>query len=269
MVEDIFTKWTPRNTNQQASLDLWNSMANSFGERKLPTFENDNFLKLLREHNMLKKETFVLDVGCGAGKYALAIAGECKQVIGLDFSPNMISLAKERASVEGLANVDFRCTDWHLFELKENGFENKFDLVFAHMTPAVHCAETFQKLSLAAKGWCLLSKPTRRSDPVSDTVKEIAGITEKRESSDRDIVYAFELLWRQGRLPYFHYEPARWNMEKTLEQAYGLYINRVKTYRNITPEEEEKLKRYLQSIAQNGLIREQIDCTITTLYWHV
>lgn len=268
-VEGILKKWPRKNTNKKASIDLWDSMASSFGERKLPTFENDNFLKLLREHNMLKRDAFVLDVGCGTGKYALSIAGECEKVIGLDFSPNMIEIAKQRAAEEGIVNVDFRCADWHDFDLKGNSFEKKFDLVFAHTTPAVQCAETFLRLSLAGKGWCLLSKPTRRCDPVSDAVKKIVGITEKHESSDRDIVYAFELLWRQGRLPYFNYEVTQWNMEKTLEQAYGLYVNRIKTYRQITQKEEENIKEYLQSIARDGLIREDIDTTITTLYWQV
>ena len=201
----------------------------------------NDFLKLLLKHEMLKKDSVVLDVGCGTGKYALAVSDSCKKVIGIDLSSKMIEIAKKKMNETNVTNVEFRLGDWHDIDLKQNRFDKKFDLVFAHMTPAVQSATTFQKLSDACRGWCLLSKPTRRADPVSDTVKEIVGIREKRESSDQDIIYAFELLWKQDRLPYLNYERTRWNMKKTLEEAYGLYINRVKTYRDITEEEEGRI----------------------------
>ena len=44
----------------------------------------------------------------------------------------------------------------------------------------------------------MLSKPTRRTDPVSDEIRRLVGIAEKRESSDEDIAYAFSLLWLEG-----------------------------------------------------------------------
>jgi SAM-dependent methyltransferase len=268
-VSAVLEKWRLKEKNKQASIDLWNSMAQEFGEHTLPTFEDNSFLKLLQKKDMLGKDALVLDVGCGTGKYAIAIADRCKAVTGIDFSPNMIELAKQKAAEHQTGNVDFFCGDWHNFNLRQSGFEKKFDLVFAHMTPAVQSADTFDKLSLASRGWCVLAKPTRRIDPVSDAVKGLVGINEKRESSDTDLMYAFELLWQQGCLPYFEYEKQCWHMQKTLDQSYALYINRVKTYRDISSEEEEQIKQYLQSIANDGVVSEDVDTTIATLYWHV
>jgi len=268
-IEEIAAKWYLKENNKQASVDMWNSMAQSFGGHKLPSFEDSSFLQLLQKNKMFNNNSTVLDVGCGTGSYALAIASWCKEAVGVDLSPKMIEIAREKATEENITNVDFRCLDWHEFDLKQAGFEKKFDLVFAHMTPAVQSVDTFQKLTSASKGWCVLSKPIRRTDPVSDAVKKLVGITEKRESSDTDILYAFDLLWQQGLSPYFEYEQQCWDMEKTPEEAYGLYINRVKTYRNISLKEEQKIKLYLQSIEKNGLICESVDTTITTLYWHV
>lgn len=268
-IVEVFNKWPLKGANKQASIDMWDSMAPGFEEQEIPSFGKDNFLKILQKYRMLKIGSHVLDVGCGTGKYALAIADRCKKVIGIDLSEKMIEIARKKATELNVTNVDFWQGDWHDLDLGRLGFEKRFDLVFAHMSPAVQSASTFNKLSEAGRGWCLMSKPTHRIDPVSDTVKGIVGIGEKRESSDQDIIYAFEILWQQGRLPYLNYERTQWNMEKTLEQAYGLYINRVKTYRDITPEEEDRIKEYLQSIAKNGLIREDVDTTITTLYWKV
>jgi len=268
-VEEILEKWSLKNQNKQAGVAMWNSMAESFGGHKLPTFEEDHFLRLLQKHNMLSKDSLVLDIGCGTGQYALAMAGHCKGVVGIDFSPSMVEIAKQKAAEKNIPNASFQWADWHELDLKKQEWEGKFDLVIARLTPAVQSAGTFLKLSQASRGWCVWSKPTRRTDPVSDEIRKLVGIQEKHESSDMDILYAFALLWQQGRLPYLDYEQQRWEMKKTLEQAYGLYINRMKTYRDLSPEEEERIKQYLQSIAKDGLVYEEVNTTVTTIYWRV
>ncbi|MEA5084785.1 MAG: class I SAM-dependent methyltransferase [Lachnospiraceae bacterium] len=268
-IEDIKAKWSFKVSNKNASVDMWNSMAESFGSHTLPTFEDNNFLKLIEKNKMIDNNSIVLDVGCGAGSYALTLAAHCKKVIGIDLSPRMIEIAKERALKENITNVEFFCADWHEMDLSKKGYEENFDLVFAHMTPAVQSWDTFLKLSQASRGWCALSKPTRRVDPVSDEVKKLVGISEKRESSDEDIVYAFELLWSKGICPMLEYEKQKWNMKKNFEEAYGLYVNRLKTYRKLSLEEEEKVVAYLKSIAKDGFICEDVDTTITTMVWHI
>ncbi|MGB8454594.1 MAG: class I SAM-dependent methyltransferase [Anaerocolumna sp.] len=268
-IEEIMTKWRLEEKNKQASIDLWNSMAQGFGSREIPLWDESRFLQLLQRNKMFNSDSAVLDVGCGAGNYSSALAKRCRKVVGVDLSPNMIKIARQKAVQGNIENVEYNCADWHEINLAEAGYEKKFDLVFAHMTPAVQSSDTFQKLSLASRGWCVLSKPTRRTDPVSDAVKKLVGITKKRESSDRDILYAFELLWYQGLQPHFEYEQQHWNLRKTLEEAYELYINRVLTYRDITREEEQGIKAYLNSIVKDGFLCGEVDTTITTLYWHI
>jgi ubiquinone/menaquinone biosynthesis C-methylase UbiE len=65
----IRNKWSLKQKNKQASINMWNSMADSFGNFVLPDFREDSFLGLLARENMLKPEGLVLDVGCGTGKY--------------------------------------------------------------------------------------------------------------------------------------------------------------------------------------------------------
>ncbi len=268
-IEQIREKWRLKTQNKQASVDMWDSMAGSFGGFRLPDFEEDSFLEILAKKNMLSPESLVLDVGCGAGKYALAIAGRCCHVTGLDLSPQMIRIAQQKMREYHIENADFSCRDWHSMDIERAGYRNKFDLVFAHMTPAVQSADTFEKLSAASRGWCVLAKPIRRTDPVSDAVKELIGIRERRESGDEEIVFAFELLWRQGYLPQLEYEKQIWKMRKTLAEAYGLYVNRIKTYRDISRPEEERVKAYLRSLAREGFIYEDVDTTIVTLFWQI
>lgn len=63
------------------------------------------FLSLLAED--VRRQSRVLDVGCGWGRLSLALALAAKWVIGLDRDPAMIHEARGRASRAGLANVEF------------------------------------------------------------------------------------------------------------------------------------------------------------------
>lgn len=68
----------------------------------------------------------VLDLGCGSGTYSLTFAQKGSEVVGLDLSPTMVSLAQERAGARGV-KVDFR-----VFDIRESlpFDECEFDLVF-------------------------------------------------------------------------------------------------------------------------------------------
>ncbi|GMH37662.1 hypothetical protein BSKO_05535 [Bryopsis sp. KO-2023] len=57
----------------------------------------------------------VVDIGCGSGGNAIALAEKGWTVLGLDFSEKAIELARKAASEKNLTNVDFQvvdCTSW-------------------------------------------------------------------------------------------------------------------------------------------------------------
>ncbi|HEY5905249.1 MAG: class I SAM-dependent methyltransferase [Actinomycetota bacterium] len=53
----------------------------------------------------------VLDVGCGTGENALALADGGLEVVGIDASPRAIGKAMDKARERGLASADFLVTD--------------------------------------------------------------------------------------------------------------------------------------------------------------
>jgi len=65
----------------------------------------------------------LLDVACGEGSFAVAMAQHGCQVTGIDQSPQMIELAQERAR-DADVQVEFRVED-----MRSLSFQNKFDLV--------------------------------------------------------------------------------------------------------------------------------------------
>lgn len=53
----------------------------------------------------------LLDIACGPGILAAALAGDARQLVGLDSTPEMIDLARARCAEAGLTNTEFRLGD--------------------------------------------------------------------------------------------------------------------------------------------------------------
>ena len=49
----------------------------------------------------------VLDLCCGAGHYAFALADSLERIVGIDFSPEMVQAAERRAAAEGRRHLSF------------------------------------------------------------------------------------------------------------------------------------------------------------------
>ncbi len=71
----------------------------------------------------------ILDVGCGSGRYAVELALAGAEVVGIDFSPEMLVMANERARAAGVQDrVTFIEGDF----IKWAGqVEKRFDVAFA------------------------------------------------------------------------------------------------------------------------------------------
>ncbi|MFE0752416.1 class I SAM-dependent methyltransferase [Inquilinus sp. NPDC058860] len=65
-------------------------------------------VRRMAEWSLLGPDRTVLDFGCGIGRFAVAISGRVRRVIGLDISARMVAAARRRCA--GLANVEIRRT---------------------------------------------------------------------------------------------------------------------------------------------------------------
>jgi len=73
----------------------------------------DPLLKSVRENIIQKADNTdtVLDIACGTGSLALAIAGKTKAVTGIDLDEELMMYAGNRASKRGVDNVMFEVRD--------------------------------------------------------------------------------------------------------------------------------------------------------------
>lgn len=69
----------------------------------------------------------ILDVGCGSGRYAVALAEKGAEVVGVDFAANMLALAHELAEARGVAS---RCRFIHA-DFLDFDFSEEFDISMA------------------------------------------------------------------------------------------------------------------------------------------
>ncbi|MGH9156211.1 MAG: class I SAM-dependent methyltransferase [Acidimicrobiales bacterium] len=94
---------------------FWDSRAKSFAKAVDGTAERDPFLRRVRRE--VDRRTTVLDVGCGPGRFALALAPRAAEVVAVDWSQAMIGLVAARARRAGLANVTCVAGRWEDVEV--------------------------------------------------------------------------------------------------------------------------------------------------------
>lgn len=84
-------------------------------------------LELAKAMAARDKPARVLDVGCGAGRFSIPLAALGSDVTGLDFAPEMVTMADAAAAEAGVGDkTTFLSTDYLTWDAKE-----KFDLTFA------------------------------------------------------------------------------------------------------------------------------------------
>ncbi|MGI6010322.1 MAG: class I SAM-dependent methyltransferase [Ruminococcus sp.] len=248
---------------------IWDERAEEFKEKSLPTKENHEFLRYLYEKIPVNRKMSVLDIGCGAGQITLSLARDVAEAVGADVSGKMIEAAREYAMREKTDNVKFYKEDWQTADLDKLGFRKHFDLVYAHMTPAIADYETLDKMNDCTKEYCLLVKPARRRDFVQDEVFEKAGIFGQKKQYDDAIVNTFSYLWQKGYEPELSYRKETWEAERSLESMRKWCVERARLLREITCEEEEKILKHLKRISRNGTIADKTITTIVTICWKV
>ncbi len=229
--------------------------------------ENRMMNRLLRR-GLLRPEYSVLDIGCGVGRNALAFARSASQVVGTDISAQALAFAADNAIQAGVTNLRLVKGDWEQLDLGERQWENRFDLVFAAMCPGIGSRAALEKMTLASRGYCLISLFASREDPLRSQLAAACGLTGNQPDHKGLGVYcAFNLLWLLGYYPEIRLEETCWQHEFSLEEAVRHYGAMLSGPDGLSADRRETLAALLAAQARDGRITETVSARIAWIGW--
>lgn len=244
----------------------WDDEAEYYGGIAIPTPETDDFLKLVCEVCELTGDESVIDIGCGSGQYAAALAPMVRYSLGIDSSEGMIRESRKR--VGNNSNLSFELMDWHSVKTTDEPLSGGFDVTIAHTTPAISSADDFRKMIGVTRRWGFITFCTRRIDHLVDGLWKTFGKEGMGAWKDLEAPCAFDILWESGLDPEIHYEKdIVWDDPVPLKKA--LRLCRSSMERNGLKDNGEA-EEYVRSIAMgDGMVPSRITCDLTTIYWSV
>lgn len=192
--------------------EIWDEKSEFYPRYK----ENQNFENLIlqksKDFDVLYENSTILDVGCGTGIYTINLAKIAKKIFAIDFSKNMIEILNEDAKKFGVYDkIQTQISSFDDFKT-----DQKFDIVFSTMSPAIEGENLYQKaFNLAKNSFVYLGWAGKRENKIEEEIFEICGL-KKRELKGAN---KLKIWLEKNNFPYKSeiFENS-FTKEKTLEQ---------------------------------------------------
>ncbi len=118
--------------SQSSSRQFWNKHAQGYA--KNPVSDKAAYqkkLEITRTH--LRPDMNLLEFGCGTGSTALVHALYVKHIHAIDFSANMIKIAKAKAETENITNITFSVSAIDELHVTDESFDAVLGLSILHL----------------------------------------------------------------------------------------------------------------------------------------
>ncbi len=230
---------------------------------------NASLLRFWQEKNMLFPGARVIDIGCGVGKYGTYLAELGYDVTLTDISGEMLRHAEENMARYKTPWAVYRC-DFNEATGKEQVFADGFDLAISAMSPAVHDAETVQKMSAMTRGWCFLARFYDWEQPFRDRLMRQLGMVPRSVFNDLkgDCASMIRAVSEAGFVPQVEYVDYNWADPRSPEQMAD-YMKR-----NYFSEDENRdaLHRDTLRLARectntDGMVIDNVNTKVAWIYW--
>jgi 2-polyprenyl-3-methyl-5-hydroxy-6-metoxy-1,4-benzoquinol methylase len=153
---------------------FWDRTAKNYDQEEKKD-EKTYFKIIEKTRKLLKTSDIVLDFGCGTGLVSNEIANEVKFIHAIDISSKMIGIAKVKADVRKIENIEY--THSTLFDQQLR--EGSFDVILAFYI--LHLVEDSQKVMqkinelLKPGGIMISATPCMGEKPILSCLFSIAG----------------------------------------------------------------------------------------------
>jgi len=228
-----------RKRRRRRSSADWDRRAAEFARRVARSGYTDKFLALMRP----EPGWSILDVGCGPGTLALALAPRVRRVTCLDFSPAMLDILRDRARALGLTNIETRTLAWD--DDWESAGVRPHDAAIASRSLSVtDLSASLDKLSRFARRAVFV---TDRVGPGPMDPDAFAAVGRPLDQGP-DFVYTLNLAIQKGWMPRLDYIVLD-DEEPVASPAEALDRYRW-MFPGLTAAEESRLQAYIERILE-------------------
>ncbi|MCG8616179.1 MAG: class I SAM-dependent methyltransferase [Desulfobacterales bacterium] len=254
-----------------ATPEYWDKASATYNRNKKEVRDRrqDKVLSLLKGKGLLFEGMRVLDIGCGTGMLAIALAEQGAQVTAIDFSTGMLDRVRADLPTSLEDRVTLLQEDWHEVDIRERGWENAFDLVVAFMSPGVATPEAFDKMiRCSSRGCAIRGWAARRQHPImTDLWQKI--MDRPLDDKPQSILYKINLLISKGLFPDVNFDVVEWDQNVSLEKELD---NQLAFFTRVSGRPEEELepviRTYLEGLASdNQLNKRQKGLTATAVFF--
>lgn len=269
--KDYNQKWEKLNSRSLEEEELyWDQRAEGFNRSVVKEADETRTRKLVDYFNskgVLNKDSTILDIGCGPGAYSIAFSPLVKKIEAIDISPEMLAYARANLEMRNIENVNLSLLSWQEIDIEKLGWNKKFDLVFASMSPGINNMETLVKMSEASRGHCFMSSFASRKDKLLDGVRDYVYGENIRGKWGEKVYYAYNILWKAGYFPEITYSEHRRETEYELEDAIKRYTDHIQ--RPGQADITDKVREYFEVNFKDGKIVNSSEVRVAWIYWKV
>ncbi|AKA67665.1 class I SAM-dependent methyltransferase [Clostridium scatologenes] len=248
---------------------FWNQRAEEFNRKDIQKEEKIDFCYILDFLEVGKDVRFenVLDIGCGTGFYSIQFSQISDYVVATDISQNMITYAENNSKEKNIDNIAFVKKPWSELSLEEFDCNEKFDLVFASMSPAIDSYEDLMKMINCGKNLYFLSGFVERKNNLKDELLKIIFNSSNKNPHGNKIYCAFNILWNMGYYPKITYKDSSWERFESVDELYLEFLSYFQRTKVLTKEDKSIINNYIESKAVDGLVQEKTRAKIAWLCW--
>lgn len=204
---------------EPAPQDYWVNYAHNFVAD--PRRNDDVLLDTLRQQ--VKPHHVVVDVGAGAGRYALPLAMVCRELVAVEPSEAMVNALRAQAASEGLGNISVVHSSW------QNAEAPSVDIaICCHVVYTVTDVDVFlNKLTSHARKVILVLYDSPPQSQLQQVWKEVHGEDRLRLPSLPELREVLDEMGIEAQIEPIMVRPSRGytDMERALSQiAERLYI---------------------------------------------
>jgi cyclopropane fatty-acyl-phospholipid synthase-like methyltransferase len=218
------------------SADDWNAKAAEMAPRMINSPYVDTFLCKMD----FDADDTVLDIGCGPGTLALALAKKVKKVIAIDYAEEMLEQLRLHAAQEGITNIETHHMGWD----DDWSVLAQVDIVVASRSMEVNDLEAaLEKMNAHAKKACYLTYKVGGSY----VDMEILNFIGKTIIPKPDYWYIPLILYPKGYLPRVDYiETERGSVTAQSEDEFITSLRW--SLGSLDAEQEKKARHYYEEV---------------------